>query len=532
MVHYVDVHLPWSHSLCACCLPRMLRPAPPIAFQMSLLTSLRKHLQQPYVSNMPPYRFGHKPPRFITAYSAIVPLSAPPLRPPGSVTGASAAAEESVAAPTLAQQYWRKVDSAPVVAAEGMMLKWLAEPRVGLLLDLQNLRRQLAALLHMNEIAAARVATEATGNSAAGSARLWWCCWQCSHCWTRYRRAVSIAAFTVLVAKLPRFTGGDCLASLLLQVLGVKGKEQLETGFAAHLLLLLPGGRHVHGQAGGAGESWGTEVGEVKEWREGLGGVEWEEYVQRVGEIVAQGGLAGEHSTLFCQPPFARAAALIFSDCVGSRHKERVEDAAVEEARNRLEVGEKGIAISAATAAGSTGARTKGPGTASGARLVLVNSNAVVGLFTYRVTCLLRWVRFYGFRVNPMEHCACSDRKKPGVALPHPLHDLPNLLQRFGAAPKPPTATGSEGSAMAGWEEFPEGDRAAVAAHEKDPGEFMGIKTFQLPVGPPPFASLLLVGPPPVAPHLHFYPHSPFPAAEQVQQRSRAAVQQRSRAAE
>ncbi|CAI7810115.1 unnamed protein product [Closterium sp. NIES-53] len=39
-----------------------------------------------------------------------------------------------------------------------------------------------------------------------------------------------------------------------------------------------------------------------------------------------------------------------------------------------------------------------------------------------------------------------------------------------------------EGSATVCWKEFPEGDRAAVAAHEKVPGEFIGIKTFQ--VGP------------------------------------------------
>ncbi|CAI5987252.1 unnamed protein product [Closterium sp. NIES-65] len=51
-------------------------------------------------------------------------------------------------------------------------------------------------------------------------------------------------------------------------------------------------------------------------------------------------------------------------------------------------------------------------------------------------------------------------------------------------------------------------------------------------VGLPPVAPQLLVGPPPVAPHLHFYPHSPLLTAEQVQQRSRAAVQQHCGAAE
>ncbi|CAI5488482.1 unnamed protein product [Closterium sp. Naga37s-1] len=82
MVHYVDVHLPWSHSLCACCLPRMLRPAPPITFRISSLASLRKHLQQPVAKSMPPFRLANKPTPPILAYSATVPLSAPPRRFP------------------------------------------------------------------------------------------------------------------------------------------------------------------------------------------------------------------------------------------------------------------------------------------------------------------------------------------------------------------------------------------------------------------------------------------------------------------
>ncbi|CAI5965729.1 unnamed protein product [Closterium sp. NIES-65] len=570
MVHYVDVHLPWSHSLCACCLPRMLRPAPLVAFRISSLAALRKHLQQPVVPSMPPFRLPNKPTPPILAYSATVPLSAPPRRFPGYTS--------SAAAPSVAQQYRWKADAAPVVAAEGMMLEWLAEPRVGLLLDLQEIRRQLAEIMQINELAAARRAASAARGAAAAAASpapaatadpypplLWWCCWQCSRCWTLYRRAVSIAAFTVLVAKFPRFVmlwrahlrspevvfsmmafqfgagrqaQGDCLASLLLQVLGVKGKEQLETGFAAHLLPLLPGGRGAHGQAGEGGESRGSVGGRGEEWREGLRGVEWEEYVRRVGEIAAQGGLAGEQyrcccsqccqgegaegrvsegalgtqpgsssgmvisgadpsdfalkcGTLFCQPLFARSAALIFSDCAGSRHKERVEDAAVEEARNRLAAGEgsgvqdrgkqKVDSDARATApAAAAAAAAAGSGSAGSSGLVPVNSNMVVALFTYRVTCLLRWVRLYGSRVNPAEACTCSDQKNPGPSLPHPIHDLPNLMIRFGAMPKPAAAPGLEGSATTVWKEFPEGNRAAVAKIEKDPGEFTGIKTFQV----------------------------------------------------
>ncbi|CAI5518245.1 unnamed protein product [Closterium sp. Naga37s-1] len=451
VVHYVDVHLPWSHSLCACCLSRMLRPAPPITFRISSLASLRKHLQQPVVPTMPPFRLANKPTPPILAYSATVPLSAPPRRFPGNTSGASTGA----AAASLAQQYRWKADAAPVVAAEAMMLEWLAEPRVGLLLDFHR-------------------------------------------CWTLYRMAVSIAAFLVLVARFPRFVTlwrahlrfpemafsvlafqfgagqqvqGDCVASLLLQVLGVKGKQQLETSFAARMLPLLPGGRGAHGEAGGEGASRG-EGREGKEWREGLGGVEWEEYVRRVGEIAAQGGLAGKQYRCCCSQCSkgestegrenegaleAEAgkqrwhASLIFSDCAGSRDKERVEDAAVEEARNRL-AAEKGsvegsgvqdrgkravdsdapASAPAAPAGAGSGAAASGSGAASGAGLVPVNSNGVVALFT------------------------------------------------FGAVSKPAGAPGLEGSATTGWKEFPEGDRAAVAANLKDPGEFIGLKTFQV----------------------------------------------------
>ncbi|CAI5477548.1 unnamed protein product [Closterium sp. Yama58-4] len=239
-------------------------------------------------------------------------------------------------------------------------------------------------------------------------------------------------------------------------------------------------------------------------------------------------------ATLFCRPQFAVRAALIFSDCAGSRHKENVEDAAVEEVRNRLAGGEGSVegsgvqdrgkqavdpdamatapaapagAGSGAAASGSgaaasgsgaaasgsgaaasgsgaaasgSGAAASGSGAASGAGLVPVNSNAVVALFTYRVTCVLRWVRLYGFKVNPADACTQHYMKDPGPSLPHQIHDLPNLLLRFGAVPKPAASPGLEGSATMGWKEFPEGDRATVAANLEDPGEFIGLKTFQV----------------------------------------------------
>ncbi|CAI5536200.1 unnamed protein product [Closterium sp. Naga37s-1] len=328
----------------------MLRPAPPVAFHIPDLASLHKHLQHPLLPTMPP--FGTKRTAPILANSATVPLSAPPLRPPGraacarSTAGAGAAGaaasasegagETAAAAPSLAQQYQWKADAAPVLAAEAMVPEWLAEPRVSLLLDLQKVWRQLADIMQINKIAAARAEASGTrgaapmlhpkasaaapmqhraggslcsataepaaraeaiaGRGATSAATdatpypcpLWWCCWQCSGCWARYRLSVSTASFLVLVTKFPRFVTlwrthirsaavtfsslamqlgarrqeqGECLASVLLQVMGVKGKEQLETGFAAHLLPLLSGGRGAHGQAGGGGECRGNGGG-------------------------------------------------------------------------------------------------------------------------------------------------------------------------------------------------------------------------------------------------------------------------------
>ncbi|CAI5465782.1 unnamed protein product [Closterium sp. Yama58-4] len=494
MVHYVDVHLPWSHSLCACCLPRMLRPAPLVAFRISSLASLRKHLQQPVVRSMPPFRLANNPTPPILAYSATVPLSAPPRRFPGYTS--------SAAAPSLAQQYRWKVDAAPVVAAEGMMLEWLAEPRVGLLLDLQAIRRQLAEIMQINELAAARrEANAARGASAAAAAAaaasaaaapypraLWWCCWQCSRCWTLYRRAVSIAAFIVLVAKFPRFVmlwrahlrspevvfsmmafqfgagrqgQGDCLASLLLQG-GLAGEQY----------------RCCCSQCG---------EGESTEGRASEGALGTQPVSSSNGGMVISGAgptdFALKCGTLFCQPLFARSAALIFSDCAGSRHKESVEDAAVEEAdRGKRAVDSEAPATAPAAPAAAGSGTASGSGAAGSAGLVPVNSNTVVALFTYRVTCLLRWVRLYGFKVNPEDACAQHDRKNPGPSLPHPIHELPNLMIRFGAMPKPAAAAGLEGSVTTGWKEFPEGNRAAVAKNEKDPGEFIGVKTFRVGV--------------------------------------------------
>ncbi|CAI5980348.1 unnamed protein product [Closterium sp. NIES-64] len=293
MVHYVDVHLSWSHSICACCLPCILRPAPPTAFQISSLSSLRKHLQQPYVPTRPPFRFSNNPPRSITAYSATVPLPALALRPPGLAATSAAAAAAAAAANAAAEEH----ATAPLGPAGWGRLLGVATAKGG----------------------------GSEGQAAPGD---WLCC-----------PPAAAAA----------------------------------------------GGRDAHGQVRGGGLR-GAEGKRREELRKGLRGVEWEKYVKRMGGISTQRGVAGEQyrcccsqcgegratsavggplgntgsnssgmvifgvdpaqfalkcGTLFCQPLFAHAAALIFFDRAGTRHKERVEDAAVEEAVHRLSRGER-----------------------------------------------------------------------------------------------------------------------------------------------------------------------------------------------
>ncbi|CAI5955792.1 unnamed protein product [Closterium sp. NIES-64] len=322
-------------------------------------------------------------------------------------------------------------------------------------MDLQDLRRQLTALLGVAGLAAARVATGARDTAAARCTKL-------------------VSQFWV-----GRQAGGDCLASLLPQVLGVKGKQPLETGFAAHPLPLLPGGRGAHGEAGGVGGSRGSEGGRGEERREGLKGMEWEEYVWRLGEIIGQGGLAGEQYRYSCSqcsedkgaegrangamgdPPGSsgssnansargmslssasshspRAAAFIFSNSAASRHKESVEEAAVEEALHRFSGGRE------AQRAGEC-----------------------------RIEGSEQWNQTH------QQQLLLLQPSGPQVQPRDPTLQVAPGKCRFGAAPKLPSTTGSEGSAVPGWKEFLEGDRAAVAVREKDPEKFMGIKTLHV----------------------------------------------------
>ncbi|CAI5981060.1 unnamed protein product [Closterium sp. NIES-65] len=218
-----------------------------------------------------------------SAYTCTAPTRPPfPLPPPSRPTKAVLDFSSSVPVQRLGGQQgvasreqlvW-KCEQAPLLCVQAMLLEWLAEPRVGVLMDLGRIPSRLPAILAYTPAAApcpaslislAEASQSATPPAAAAA---WSCCWRCTGCWAAYRRAVRFAAFLVLVARSPhlvtlwkahmdsraatftalltelgarRHAQPDCFASMLVQVLGVKERADLQEGFGFFLQHLLPG---------------------------------------------------------------------------------------------------------------------------------------------------------------------------------------------------------------------------------------------------------------------------------------------------
>ncbi|GJP29591.1 hypothetical protein CLOM_g8176 [Closterium sp. NIES-68] len=103
--------------------------------------------------------------------------------------------------------------------------------------------------------------------------------------------------------------------------------------------------------------------------------------------------------------------------------------------------------------------------------LVPVNTDPVVAMLTFRVACILQWVRIYGSDFISAKNCFKDSPQGKVLPMRHPLRDLPSLLLRFGAIPKP--VEGSSHSLE--WEEWPEGDEAAVKLPDDARARFFGL---------------------------------------------------------
>ncbi|CAI5528526.1 unnamed protein product [Closterium sp. Naga37s-1] len=90
--------------------------------------------------------------------------------------------------------------------------------------------------------------------------------------------------------------------------------------------------------------------------------------------------------------------------------------------------------------------------------LVPVTTDPALGLFTYRVACILQWLRIYGSYFISTTMCCKNNPQGRVLPMLHPVRDLPNLLARFGAVLQPTVGS----SCFPEWEEWPQGDEATM----------------------------------------------------------------------
>ncbi|CAI5505522.1 unnamed protein product [Closterium sp. Naga37s-1] len=267
MVHYLDVTSGWDEDLCACCFERAVSQRARRALGMKNLEDLRRHLRKQQPRSIPaatPEQQQHNQ----AAFESSEGTSVQELRREGHRIYPQA---QCVSQP----------GRAPRLCAEAMLLEWMAEPRVGVLMDL-------------------------------GRAHL-----------------VSYSsAWPEIVAQLGarRQREGDNFASMLVQVLGVKERAELKEGFGLFVQHVLSGGlekAHAEGR-GGAGRETAEEVyeegrqgekvagSEIEidsvdskcgrdrkdlKWREHMKGRVWERYVYGMASILEHGGEEGKAAT-------------------------------------------------------------------------------------------------------------------------------------------------------------------------------------------------------------------------------------------
>ncbi|CAI5460719.1 unnamed protein product, partial [Closterium sp. Yama58-4] len=436
-----------------------------------------------------------------------------------------------------------------------------AEPCVGVLMDLGRIRSRLLATFSATDAATDVLAVTAPLVSPSAllspAAAAWSCCFRCSSCWAAYRRVVSFAALLVLVA---RQVENDCVASMLVQVLGVKESADLQEGFGFFLQHVLTGGlekAHAEGAGRGRAKGEGDTAWKVRKEVEvamdmvrnsrgvrsggtlremvgaGEGGVGEGGVTRRLeGMLMGNGmrfeacGEAGERvdgvdgddkdeevANVLSKPECCTAGGIFYLDTTNPSEA-RVEAAAIEEARKRARrveltggpseeagglggAGGTGAGVEAAASAtaatelspaaslaasskacgGSLGSieasdRSAWPSgdasTSSG--LVPVNTHPGVAVFTYRAARILQWVRIYGSDFISAKRYFKDSPQGKVMPMRHPLRDLPSLLLTFGNIPEP-----MEGRSFPmEWEEWPQGDEAAVKFPDDRSVSFFG----------------------------------------------------------
>ncbi|CAI5487231.1 unnamed protein product [Closterium sp. Naga37s-1] len=263
IVHYVDVSGAWERHECECCYDRAVSYRAQRALGIVDLAQFRSMMRTPLLDSTP-LAPQERPCSAIVEYSARVPM----------------AALERVERWCGEGLFGFKCAVAPIRAVEAMILEWMAEPCVGVLMDLARIRSRLPAILPATDVATAAPAPRTAAAPAAAIGSGTW-----ATRWAAYRRAVSFAAFLALVARCPRVVnliifGGD--AAVYPAIAGELGAgRQVESDCFASMLVQAGWRRRMPRKTGEEGR--GGEDAEKAQGEEGQADCE---VMNRRGRVV------------------------------------------------------------------------------------------------------------------------------------------------------------------------------------------------------------------------------------------------------
>ncbi|CAI5940343.1 unnamed protein product [Closterium sp. NIES-65] len=286
-------------------------------------------------------------------------------------------------------QFSCKCELAPLLCAEAMVKEWMAEPCVGVLMDLGRIRSRLLAMFPATDAGWRRRMLR-----GGGGGTVW-----------KVRKEVEVAMGVVRNGRSVRLGGkmrgmvgageggvGEGVANVLSKPeccmawgifyldMNNPCKARVEAAAIADARkrarqVVLTGGASE--EAGGKGGAGGTGAG-----------------VESVASATAA-----------ALPP-AAAQAASSKACGGSL--------------GSIKDSDSDMSGDASTSSG----------------LVPVNTHPGVAVFTYRAACILQWVRLYGSGFISAEKCFKDSPQGKVLPMRHPLRDLPSLLLRFGNVPK------------------------------------------------------------------------------------------------
>ncbi|CAI5464719.1 unnamed protein product [Closterium sp. Yama58-4] len=433
MVHYVDVRDGWDFKECECCFDRAVSYRAQRALSIANIDIFRLELHNMLPASVPAAPPTHQS-RADVEFSQRVPVQAL-----GGLGGV----------PPLVQLEWKE-RNAPYQCVEAMLLEWIAEPRVGVLMDLGRIRSRLPVIFAAGDCAAHSSPTF----PAEAEARfprfvtLW-----------KAQKELYDTAYPSLAVELgvSRQAQPDVAASTLVQVLGVKDSADLKEGFGFFVQHLLSGGLEK-AHAEGKGGTGGGAAENVHADGRGRGGA----------ARGADGVVRGSVEDIGRLKDGRMAKEVVMMPWMGSPEASwETGIRLMAEAMARAAEGRSGTAEERGSGSGVGGVAEVGNGREGagegGGREKTGSKEGSDG-------CDCDGGRD-GKDSILAKQCSKDNPQAKILRMQHPFHDLPSLLLRFGAIPKPV----DRASFPLEWGEWSHGDEGAVKLPEDPSARCFGL---------------------------------------------------------